>query len=76
MLWRVVASFFVTMLAVEFESDTRVASLFGQHPGARDQGRVMPHVLIVAALKLRSPVAMLVSLVASYLSFHRLLSRM
>jgi hypothetical protein len=70
-----VARFFVTVLAVEVDSETRVTSLFGQYPCARYEGRVVSHVLIVAALKLRSPVAVLIFFVASYLSFHRLRSR-
>lgn len=35
----------------------------------------MSHVLIVAAFKLRSPVAMLIFFVSGYLSFHLPLSR-
>src|ERR687884_428414 len=55
---------FVTLFAVEFEAEAGGAALFGEHPFARDERRVVAHVLRVAAVEQGAPVALVVAVVA------------
>lgn len=54
--WKLVDTFF----ASQFKADHGVASFLRQHPVTADQGRRVADVLVVAAGKLRYPVAFLV----------------
>ena len=45
-----IACFFVTALAAEFNPEARISPFLAQYPFARYERRIMAHVLIVAAL--------------------------
>lgn len=58
------------MLAVEFKTYARGTALFGQDPGARDERRIVTHMLAVTALQIGAPVAVLILMKACNPAFH------
>jgi hypothetical protein len=68
--------FFITPLAVEFEAEAGGAALFGEHPLAPDERRVVADVLRVAAVEDGPPVALVVEVVSDDAPPHHFPSRM
>lgn len=68
-------AFLVASFTVEFIAQARCAALFGQHPRARHKRGVMPHMLRVAAVQYRAPVAFVVPVVSCDAPLHLFLSR-
>ena len=62
----------VTLRTFQFLSDPRRASRFGQGPLANDQRRIVPHMLVMAAVEFCTPMAVVVLIKAGYSSLHSL----
>jgi hypothetical protein len=62
------------MLAIEFQAKARRASFWCRNPLTVHPGRLMPHVLMVPALKVCYPIVVLVPVKACDLSFQYALS--
>ena len=60
----------VTLRTFQFLSDPRIASRVGQGPLANDQGRIVPHVLVMAAVEFCPPMTVLILIEARYFSLH------
>jgi hypothetical protein len=60
----------VANLAVETAADVALPALLAHYPGPIDPRRAMTHVLVVAALELRHPMSLFVSMKSQNLSLH------
>jgi hypothetical protein len=60
----------VALFAFELVSEARRSSLFGQHPFSSSERRIVPYVLVMAAVEFCSPMALVVGSVTDYLPLH------
>jgi hypothetical protein len=70
--WTLLRSWkFVTLWAIEYGGQVALPTVFGRHPAPNLPGRIMAHVLLVAARELRYPVALLVLMETSNRLLHK-----
>ena len=63
----------ITSNTLQLDADEARASLFGRHPFSDLPRRIVPDVLVVAALQLGHPVAFFVVMIAGDPALHRFL---
>lgn len=64
--------FLVAAFAIKFEAEACCAPFFRKHPGTCCERRVVAHMLVVSAIKLYTPVRLVILIEGCDFAFHRL----